>query len=224
MFLQPSPTPFLPSPLLSFLGAYLLGSISFALLLAKIRGVNLREIGSGNLGATNAGRALGPGGAVLVYLLDALKGFLPAWFLLNLAAWDSSESLPESLRWTCAAWAGFGAWCGHVWPIYHKFKGGKGVATLSGAFLALQPMAVLIAGIALAVTAKLTRFMSVGSLVFGISLPVAVAFLSSEARPNADQETVLYFALIAAGLTFWTHRTNIARLLKGEENPVGNKS
>ncbi|MDP6849975.1 MAG: glycerol-3-phosphate acyltransferase, partial [Planctomycetota bacterium] len=64
MFLQPSPTPFLPSPLLSFLGAYLLGSISFALLLAKIRGVNLREIGSGNLGATNAGRALGPGGAV----------------------------------------------------------------------------------------------------------------------------------------------------------------
>ena len=224
MLLQPLPSPFLPTPALSFFGAYLLGSVSFALLLTRIRGINLRKVGSGNLGATNAGRALGRGGAILVYLLDALKGFLPVWILLNLSVWEVQNGDSSTGPWKCASWAGFGAWCGHVWPIYHQFKGGKGVATLRGAFLALQPLAVLISGIALLVAAKLTRFMSIGSLAFGLALPVSLPLLSSEARLGGEQETVLFFGLVAGGLTFWTHRSNITRLLKGEENSMGKQS
>ncbi|MCH2113130.1 MAG: glycerol-3-phosphate acyltransferase, partial [Planctomycetes bacterium] len=122
-------------PALAGLLGYLLGSISFALLLAKQRGVDLRGFGSGNLGATNATRALGRGRGLLVYFLDALKGGGPTWFVLHMGA-------EGTLAWEAATCAAAGAWLGHVFPLYHGFKGGKGVATLSGGFLVLDPVAV----------------------------------------------------------------------------------
>lgn len=182
---------------------YGLGSISFALLLARARGIDLRQIGSGNLGATNAGRALGRKSGILVYVLDALKGFLPAWIGLW---WTGSLEI--------AVAAGAGAFLGHVWPLWHGFRGGKGAATLSGALLALAPWVVVAAGISFLAGALLTRIMSVGSLAFGLALGPAAYVL--RAPPP-----VALFAALGGVLLIYTHRANIRRLWRGEEKPVG---
>ena len=115
--------------ILSAVSGYLIGSISFALLLAKLRGINLREVGSGNLGATNAGRALGKKLGVVVYWLDMLKGAVPVLIAKLVFANDIN----------IAVLVGAGAYLGHILPLYFKFSGGKGVATLSGILLILAP-------------------------------------------------------------------------------------
>lgn len=189
---------------------YGLGSVSFALLLARARGIDLRQVGSGNLGATNAGRALGRKSGVLVYFLDALKGFLPVWLALR---WTGSPTVAVEM----AVAAGAGAFLGHLWPLWHGFRGGKGVATLSGALLALAPLVVLAAGLSFLLGVLLTRIMSVGSIAFGLALGPA-AFVLQAPAPVA-----LFAALGGLGLIF-THRTNIRRLLRGEEQPLGRAS
>jgi glycerol-3-phosphate acyltransferase PlsY len=187
------------------LGGYALGSVSFALLLARARGVDLRKVGSGNLGATNAGRALGRKAGAVVYLLDALKGFSPA---VVAAAWSGDPAL--------GAIAGTGAFFGHLWPVWHGFRGGKGVATLSGALFALAPLAVVAAGISFLAGFLLTRIASVGSLAFGLALGPAAWVL------RAPQSVTIFAA--GGGLALiLTHRANIQRLLRGEEQPVGGR-
>jgi acyl phosphate:glycerol-3-phosphate acyltransferase len=189
--------------LLAFLSGYLLGSISFALLFARLRGINLREIGSGNLGATNAGRALGRKTGVLVFLLDAAKGALPAW------AWLFFGTRPE-----LAVLAGLGAYLGHIWPIYLRFRGGKGVATLVGALLVLAPISLLWALLAPVISILATRIMAVGSMALGIALPLAAWWRQEPAE-------ILWFMLGAGLFLFYTHRSNIARLLAGTEKKLG---
>lgn len=182
---------------------YALGSVSFALLLARARGVDLRRVGSGNLGATNAGRALGRGAGALIFLLDALKGFAPA---IAFAGWGQDPAL--------GALAGAGAFLGHVWPLWHGFRGGKGVATLIGALLALAPLTVLAAAVAMAGTVALTRMMSAGSIALGVSLG-PVSWVMRDERP------VFLLAALGGLALIFTHRSNIQRIRAGREHRLG---
>jgi len=182
---------------------YALGSVSFSLVLARSRGVDLRKVGSGNLGATNLGRALGRRYAVAAYLLDMAKGC--GAVLLALLAFGTESA---------AVATGSGAILGHVWPLWHGFRGGKGVATLSGAMLALLPLGTLSAGLAWLLTVRFTRWVSAGSLAFGLALPLAAW---------AWQRSPLVIAFAAGGclFLFYTHRSNLLRILRGEESRVG---
>lgn len=190
-------------PLLALVGGYLIGSISFALLLSKARGVDLRSIGSGNLGATNVSRALGARAGVLVFLLDASKGAIP---MLILTALGAEERVIVA--------TGLGAYLGHIWPLYLKFRGGKGVATLIGCLLAGIPWtALLVAPFALGAL-FLTRIMAVGSLTLGAGLPIA-SYL------REDSADWFAFASFAGVFLFWTHRANLRRILTGQENRLG---
>lgn len=186
-------------------GGYLLGSVSFALLLGRAKGVDLRTVGSGNLGATNAGRALGRPYGLAVYLLDAAKGLLPA--LLAPRLLDGDPALLGTL-------AGAGAFAGHVWPAWLRFRGGKGVATLSGALLALH-WPTLAAGAAVhLLVVQATRVMALASLCFGVAL-AGGAWLLGAPQP------VAWFATAAGALLFWTHRSNLRRMLDGAEDRLG---
>ena len=195
-----------PVEVLAILAGYLLGSVSFSHLLARSKGMDLRSMGSGNLGATNAARSLGRSFGATVYFLDAAKGALPVLAVILILDHPSGGWIPVL--------AGAGALLGHVWPIWHGFRGGKGVATLTGAMFVLQPLSGLAAaGVAL-LLAKLCGYMSVGSLAYGIVL-FAGAWLGHEGIP------VLGFSGLAALFLFFTHRSNLKRLLNGTEARMG---
>jgi len=186
--------------------AGLFGSIPVSLLIARANHVDLRQVGSGNVGATNVYRALGPAWAVLAFLGDALKGALPV--LLAIFLFDRG---PNADWWV--AGAGLLAVLGHLFPPWLKFRGGKGVATSFGVMLALSPWAALLAfalWAALAVTLKIS---SVASLVAALSLPGFVYFLD-------PSPAVRWLALIMTVLIFVSHHENLRRLLRGEEKPI----
>jgi len=187
---------------LALCSGYALGSLSFALLVVRAKGIDLRQVGSGNLGATNASRALGKGGGLLVFFLDVSKGFAPA------ALW-SLAAAPEA-----AVLAGLGAYLGHIWPVYFGFRGGKGVATLIGVLLWLAPITLLIAAPIAILLAVLTKFMSVASLSLGVALP-AISWL------RKDPQEVFWFTAGASAFLFWTHRSNVQRLIQGQERRFG---
>ena len=180
------------------------GSIPFGVLFARLRGVNLREVGSGNIGATNAARALGKGMGVLVLLCDAGKAAGPLLLLAHLRPAD------PTLPWLQAA-LGFGAVTGHMYSPWLRLRGGKGVATGFGAFLALCPPVAGIAGGVWATLYALTRTSSVGSLVAITAVPVLLWLWHA---PTAH--VVLGVALHP--LIVWRHRDNIRRLLRKEES------
>ena len=182
-------------------GAYALGSVSFSLLFARAQGIDLRAVGSGNLGATNAGRALGRRTGLLVYFLDMGKGLLPAW--LGLHFWGPEAGVA----------GGTGAYLGHIWPLWLRFRGGKGVATLTGAMLILQPSAMLVSALAWFLVVRLTGVVALGSLVLGTALPASAWLL--ETPPS-----VRIFALCAGIFLFYTHRSNLQRLFAGKEKSV----
>jgi len=190
-------------PLATLLGCgiagYALGSVSFSLLFAKAQGIDLRGVGSGNLGATNAGRALGKKTGLIVYFLDMAKGFVPAILGLWLISVEAGVV------------ASAASYLGHIWPIWLRFRGGKGVATLSGAMLALQPLGFVIAGVSWLLSVKLTGIVAIGSLAFGAMLPVGAWVMDYP-------EPVKYFALGGGLFLFFTHRSNLQRLLSGKEN------
>lgn len=196
------------------LGAYLAGSAPFAYLVAKaVRGIDIREVGSGNVGATNVGRALGRRWGILVFALDVLKGFLPtlAAHLLH-----RESALPLGVALT-----GFAAVAGHNWPVFLKFKGGKGMATSCGVFLAVFPLGLLIAMGVWVATVAITRYVSVGSMVAAAALLISALFLRN--RPFGEGEFLTALAAVAAALSIVRHRSNIARLVQGTENRIGRK-
>jgi glycerol-3-phosphate acyltransferase PlsY len=194
------------SPIIGVLIAYLAGSIPSAYLAGKFRGVDLRQHGSGNLGATNVVRVLGPRIGAVVFIFDLLKGFLPVYFLPRY-----TETLQPEL------WAlvyGVAAIFGHVKPIFLLWKGGgKGVATASGVFLALAFVPMLIAEVAWIGVFYFTRYVSLASLVGAAVLPIAILALYRE-----PQSPVFIASVIIALFVFWTHRANIVRLRRGEEH------
>jgi len=189
--------------------SYFVGAVPFGYLVAKARGVDIRRVGSGNIGATNVFRTMGKGPGILTLVLDALKGFLPVWLLPVLAAAYSSPPHPQFLKLVCAC----AAVAGHNWPVTLRFKGGKGVATSAGALLAVSPLAVGISAAAWVILVFATRIVSVGSIVAAISLSVCGWLFHAE-------EGLLIpvaFSLLAM-LGIWRHRANIGRLVRGKEN------
>jgi glycerol-3-phosphate acyltransferase PlsY len=198
-------------PIVGVLISYLAGSIPSAYIAGKLRGVDLRKHGSGNLGATNVARVLGTGIGVTVFIADLLKGFLPVFLLPRY-----TETLRPEL------WAlvfGVAAIVGHVKPIFLLGKGGgKGVATASGVFLALAFVPMLIAEVVWIVVFYFTRYVSLASLVGAAVLPVAILVWSRDAR-----SPVFIASVVIALFVFWTHRANIGRLRRGEEHRFAKK-
>jgi glycerol-3-phosphate acyltransferase PlsY len=194
------------SPIVGVLLSYLAGSFPSAYLAGKIRGVDLRKHGSGNLGATNVVRVLGPKIGGVVFLADLLKGFLPVFFL---------PKYTETLR--PEVWAlvyGVAAIAGHVKPIFLLGKGGgKGVATATGVFLALAPIPVLVTNAVWITAFYFTRYVSLASLLAAAVLPVAIL-----AWTRSAQSLVFIASVAIASFVFWTHRANIGRLRRGEEH------
>jgi glycerol-3-phosphate acyltransferase PlsY len=193
------------TPLLSFLLlAYLLGSLPFSAWIARSQGVDLRKIGSGNVGATNVLRALGPRWGALALFLDAAKGALAV--LLG-AHWGWQG-------WSLLA-VGFAAILGHVFSFLLGFKGGKGVATSLGVFMALEPLGGLTALMVFAATVARTRYVSLGAILGGLTLVVAVIVQRGATAPIA------IFASLAWLLLVIRHRSNIQRILAGTESRIG---
>lgn len=186
--------------------AYLIGSVPFAYLAGRARGVDLRQHGSGNLGATNAVRVLGVSTGAAVYLLDTLKGFLPVFIMAPML----SARRPDI--WAIAI--GVAAIVGHVRPAYLGFqKGGKGVATAGGVFLALAPLATAIGlGVWLLVFLP-SGYVSLASIVTAALFPIAMLAAGTPAR------SALFAVSVAMAIfVLWTHRSNVARLRRGEEH------
>jgi glycerol-3-phosphate acyltransferase PlsY len=181
-------------------GAYVAGSVPFGLIVARAKGIDLRAVGSGNIGATNVARALGKGWAITVLFLDAAKGFVPVMLGRRLG-------LPPQY----VAIAGVAAIVGHMFTIFLRGRGGKGVATSLGVALALSPLAALCAFGLYVVAYAATRLSSVGSLLGLWSFPLFGTLLGGLPRPY------LALATIAAILVTIRHRENIARLVRGEE-------
>jgi glycerol-3-phosphate acyltransferase PlsY len=198
------------SPLVGLLVAWLAGSIPSAYLAGRARGVDLRTVGSGNLGATNVFRTLGAPMGIAVYVADMLKGFLPVAFL------PAACGVAGDIRWTLAF--AIAAIAGHVKPPLLLFRGGgKGVATASGAFLALAPLPMAIAIGTFAVVVAASGYVSLGSLVSALALVLAVVWHGDGGLP------LLVTVTLVAAFVFWTHRANIARLRAGTEHRFGKR-
>ena len=197
-------------PAVGLIVAYLVGSIPSAFLAGKAKGVDLRTVGSGNLGATNVFRTLGWKIGLTVYIADCLKGFLPVALLPGVTGATSE------IGWRIAY--GVAAIAGHVKPVFLLGRGGgKGVATASGVFLALAPMAMLISMISFAVIVAATGYVSLGSLVSAVVLMCAVAIRGTGGTP------LLITVTLVALFVFWTHRANIERLRAGTEHRFGKR-
>ncbi|MGH7534332.1 MAG: glycerol-3-phosphate 1-O-acyltransferase PlsY [Gemmatimonadales bacterium] len=194
----------------ALLASYLLGAIPTSYLAGRLfRGIDLREHGSRNLGATNLYRVLGWRYAVPVGLFDMAKGAVPVLLL----APRVSDS--ELFGLAC----GLAAVVGHVFSVFVRFRGGKGVATAAGVMLGLAPVALGVAALVWAALVFLTGYVSVGSIGGAAILPVAVYLLDRPERPE-----ILWIVVALAGAIIWLHRANIRRLVEGTENRFGRRA
>ncbi len=204
--------------------AYLLGSVPFGLLIAKAKGIDLRSVGSGNIGATNVGRALGRKWAYLCFILDALKGAVP--MIIAGAMIDKPASIIDLWLWLLV---GCTTVAGHIYPVYVRFKGGKGVATSLGMVLGLWPyftVCGLITFVIWAIALFKWKYVSLSSIIGAIAFPIifAVGILIKSPQWSFGQLwPLLTVAILMAALVVLTHRENIARLKKGTENKVFQK-
>lgn len=194
-------------------GAFLAGGIPFSWLLGKVAGFDLRREGSGNPGATNLYRTAGPAWGITGLVLDVAKGFLPVlavrWLFPDLGAG--------------AIVAAAAAIAGHIWTPYLGFRGGKGVATATGAFLALNPIILLIAVGAFAIVVAVTRYVSLGSMIGAVVAFVASFVLPLLAGRPVDLYFVAFCAVCAASIIA-SHRKNIGRLIAGTEGKFGSRA
>lgn len=201
--------------------AFLSGSTPTALIMGRMKGIDIRKHGSGNVGATNALRVLGKGWGIACLLIDAFKGWLPAMLFAGrlTAAINWSPGALQHPEWTLAL--GLAAVAGHMFSPWVGWKGGKGVATSLGAFLAVAPVPVLICLAIGIVLIAATGYVSLASIT-GAGLLAILIFLFSPAddRPWA----VILLAAALGGFVIWKHRENIQRLLQGRENKVFRKS
>lgn len=196
--------------LLGLIGAYLLGSLPFGYWAARLRGTNIRETGSGNIGATNVLRTLGPGVAVPVLLLDAGKGYFGAAMAAALAARFGGDPA------LAAVLGGLAAFAGHNWSFLLGFSGGKGVAAAAGAAVYLIPVPLAAGVVTVVLVVALTRYVSLGSIV---AVTVAALLTVFGTYPLAHK----VFAVVAASVIVYRHRANIRRLLAGTEARFGQR-
>jgi glycerol-3-phosphate acyltransferase PlsY len=186
---------------------YLLGSVPFGILVARLfdRTVNLREAGSGNIGATNVARTAGRAAGVLTLALDAGKGIVPMVLTYML--------IGEDYLWLSLV--GGATFLGHVFSIYLRFKGGKGVATALGVILSLSTVTTFLLIVLFALVVYFTRYVSLGSLCAAVALPILMALLGPPSR------YCVTLSLLIAFLVIYNHRENIHRLLNGQEHKLG---
>lgn len=190
-------------PLLVIAAAYLIGSIPFAFLLARRRGIDLRTVGSGNVGASNALRTSGVTTGLLVMALDGLKGAIAVILAERVATGGA-----------VAVAAGLASIAGHIYPVWLRFRGGKGVATAAGAFGMLAPAALAAAVLVFVFVVSITRFISMGSITAALTLAVATALTDSSF-------VVIAGAVIAAAMIIYRHHGNVMRLMAGTERRMG---
>ncbi len=197
---------------ISILVSYLIGSIPFAYIYGKVfKGIDIRNFGSGNIGATNVLRILGTKAGITVMLLDMIKGFIPVFLVLEVFQWNLQFSwLPVVI--------GISAIIGHTFTIFLLFKGGKGVATAAGVFLALSPLVFLVALCLFILIVAFTKYVSLGSIF--ASLFLLVTHLISY---DPNNPFVLYFTVIVTFFIILKHKSNISRLIKGTENKISFK-
>jgi acyl phosphate:glycerol-3-phosphate acyltransferase len=186
---------------------YFVGTIPTGYLVAKARGIDIQKMGSGNIGATNVLRSVGLVPAVIVMLLDPLKGFLAVLFPMLLL----------QTSWTIAL-TGFATVLGNNFNIFLKLRGGKGVATSMGAFLAIDPLTTLLSLVMGVTTIYLSRYVSLGSLIGLLAAPLMLLARGNFLFPY------FYLGVAMAVLTFWRHRENIKRLAEGSERRLGEKA
>jgi acyl phosphate:glycerol-3-phosphate acyltransferase len=194
--------------LLTALVAYFIGSIPTGFLFGRARGIDIRTTGSGNIGATNVFRTLGKAAGITVLLIDAVKGFVPAKYLLFGAT-------PETREYHAMV-AGLSAILGHNYTCWLRFKGGKGIATSAGVLIALVPYGLLITLGAWIVIFAISRYVSLASIGAAVVLPFAVWAVGGSTR-------IIILCLVLSVLAIYKHRTNIQRLIAGTEHRFGQK-
>jgi glycerol-3-phosphate acyltransferase PlsY len=186
--------------------SYFLGSIPTGFLWAKSRGIDIRKVGSGNIGATNVMRTVGKGPGIAVLVIDALKGFLPVW--VAPLAFSNVDRL--WLQITCCVFV----IAGHNWTCWLRFKGGKGVATGAGALLAFLTLPMLCGLGVWLIVFGIWRYVSLASISAAVVVPVATWFLQNDPR-------LFIFTVVVCAVVIYKHKSNIQRLLAGTENRIG---
>jgi glycerol-3-phosphate acyltransferase PlsY len=193
-------------------GSYLLGSIPFGYLAGRLVGIDIRQAGSGNVGATNVVRVLGKGYGYPVFALDFLKGFGAVKISMLMAPGQPSEWNSPEIVGILAAMSSI---LGHLYPPWLKFKGGKGVATSAGALLALTPVATLIGVAIWIIVFLLTRYVSLASITAAVVLPIVILVVSSQ--DQNQRKPLVYSSACVAAVVIWRHRSNLSRLMRGTE-------
>ena len=202
------------APLLLLLAAYVAGSIPFSYLIPRlVTGKDIRSIGSGNVGATNVARMIGKGAGLAALLLDAPKGYLAVWLagvMFQADFWPRADGLLSTPSFWLAS-AGVMAVAGHMFPVWLNFRGGKGVATAAGVFLALSPLSLAIAFVIFLIVELTTRYVSLASILAAAAMPLAVRFI--------DRSTIwiVLGCIVIALAVIMKHHANIARLAQGTE-------
>lgn len=187
---------------LAIIIAYFLGNISPSILLGRAKGVDIKKEGSGNAGTTNALRVLGKKAAVITLIVDIGKGFVA----VQIGYWLSGSQ--------AAMFCALAAFIGHIWPLLFRFKGGKGVAVAFGTVLAINWQLALLALGIVALTVLITRMVSMGSVMAAVSFPLISYFLERD---------FFWFGIVMALIMLYAHRSNIKRIIKGEENKLSFK-
>ena len=200
-------------PLLAALAAYLIGSLSFAVLVSRVMGLaDPRSYGSQNPGATNVLRSGNKAAAALTLLLDGVKGWLPVWAVVRYGA---AYGLGDGTL----AMVALAAFACHVWPVFFRFKGGKGVATAAGVLLGIEPVLGLATFATWLIVAFFTRYSSLAALASAVFAP-AYYFLGNQVVWLIDKQ-VLLATVVMSGILVWRHQANIAKLMRGKESRIG---
>jgi glycerol-3-phosphate acyltransferase PlsY len=207
---------------LLILSAYVVGATPFGFLMGKAKGLDIRDHGSGNIGATNVLRIIGKKEGILVFVLDVLKGLVPVLVgrRVAMSILDGGAEVEQSLSVVCVMVA-LAAILGHNHTFWLGFKGGKGVATSAGALVALMPWEILVSAVVWLVAFFMKRYVSLASICAAVSIPVAV--LVHGALRGAQEVPLLVLSFVVAGLGIWRHRANIRRLLAGTESRMVKK-
>jgi len=200
-------------PILAAVVAYLIGSLSFAVLVSRAMGLaDPRSYGSQNPGATNVLRSGNKAAAALTLLLDGVKGWLPVWAVVH---YGPQAGMSDGTL----ALVALAAFVGHVWPVFFRFKGGKGVATAAGVLFGIEPFLGLATMSTWLIVAFFTRYSSLAALAGAVFAP-AFYFLGNRVVWYVDNR-VLLAAVIMSGILIWRHQSNIVKLIRGEENRIG---
>ncbi len=194
----------------AFFSSYLAGAIPFGFIVGKIRGIDIRNYGSKNIGATNVIRVIGKKEGILVFILDFLKGFFPVYFLVRLSPYLGIV-------------AAFATILGHITTPFLKFKGGKGMATGFGAMVGIAPFSVLLAFVIWIIIASLTKIVSLASIIAAVFFPVFLYIMRFSGAKEYSLP-VFIFSIFVSILIISRHYSNIKRLLKGEEPKISLKT